>query len=460
MENNRSTDVIIAGAGLTGLTTAFYIKKQGLDVAILEKNERAGGVVQTFREKGFIYEGGPNTGVLSHPEAAELFEDLDGHCKLEVANPQAKRRLIWKSGRWHALPSGLISAVKTPLFTNYDKLRILGEPFRRKGPDPSETLEQLVIRRLGKSFLDYAVDPFISGIYAGDPSRLVTRYALPKLYALEQDYGSFIRGAFKKAFEPRDERMQKVTREVFSAERGLASLIGGLAEATGSEKILLNAENTTVSYTGNGFTAGTIINGKPVEVSAPRFVSTVDPEMLPFMLPFVDKNELTPVTGLEYAGVTQVILGFREWKGMDLKAFGGLVPSREKRNILGVLFTSSFLKERAPEGGALLSVFLGGYRRPELVGLSDGDTKELVFGEIEKMLGIKDPGPEIFRTFRYKRAIPQYGKSSKERLEAIDSIQKRFPGLTIAGAVRDGIGMADRIRQARMIAGEITGKHR
>ena len=377
-----------------------------------------------------------------------------------MANPQAKRRLIWKSGRWHALPSGLISALKTPLFTNYDKLRILGEPFRRKGSNPFETLEELVIRRLGRSFLDYAVDPFISGIYAGDPSKLVTRYALPKLYALEQDYGSFIGGAVRKGFEPRDERMQKVTREVFSAERGLASLIGGLAEATGSDKILLNAENTTVSYTGNGFTAGTIINGKPVEVSAPRFVSTVDPEVLPFMLPFVDKNELMPVTGLEYAGVTQVILGFREWKGMDLKAFGGLVPSREKRNILGVLFTSSFLKERAPEGGALLSVFLGGYRRPELVGLSDGDTKDLVFGELEKMLGIKDPEPEIFRIFRYKRAIPQYGKSSKERLEAIDSIQKRFPGLTIAGAVRDGIGMADRIRQARMIAGEITGKHR
>ena len=460
MKVKRKTDVIIAGAGLTGLTTAFYIMKQGLDVAVLEKNDRVGGVVRTFRENGFIYEGGPNTGVLSHPEAAELFEDLRGHCKLEVADAKAKKRLIWKSGRWHPLPSGLISALKTPLFTNYDKLRILGEPFRRKGSDPSETLEQLVIRRLGRSFLDYAIDPFISGIYAGDPSRLVTRYALPKLYALEQDYGSFIGGAVKKAFEPRDGRMRKATREVFSAERGLASLIEGLGKTAGSDRILLNAENTTVRLTGEGFTASTTINGKPVEINAPRFVSTVDPQILPFMLPFLDKNELTPVTTLEYAAVTQVIVGFREWKGMDIKAFGGLVPSREKRNILGVLFTSSFLKERAPEGGALLSVFLGGYRKPELVGLSDGDTKELVFRELEKMLEIKDHEPEIFRIFRYKRAIPQYGKSSKERLTAIDNIEKRFPGLTIAGAVRDGIGMADRIRQARMIAGEITGKNR
>jgi len=174
----------------------------------------------------------------------------------------------------------------------------------------------------------------------------------------------------------------------------------------------------------------------------------------------VDKNELMPVTGLEYAGVTQVILGFREWKGMDIKAFGGLVPSREKRNILGVLFTSSFLKERAPEGGALLSVFLGGYRRPELVGMNDGETKDLVFRELENMLGVKDPEPEIFRIFRYKRAIPQYGKSSKERLEAIGRIQKKFRGLSIAGAVSDGIGMADRIRQARIIAGDIAGEHR
>jgi len=458
MNHKITADVIIIGAGLTGLTAAFYLKKQGFDVAIIEKNDRTGGVVKTFREDGFVYECGPNTGVLSHPEVAELFEELDGHCKLEVANPEAKKRLIWKSGRWHALPSGLLSAATTPLFTPGDKLRILWEPFRRKGSEKFETLENLVLRRLGKSFLEYAVDPFISGIYAGDPARLVTRYALPKLYALEQKYGSFIIGAFKKSFEPKDERTKKATKEVFSAENGLSSLTDELTREIGSERIYLNTEGTVVHPEKKGFLVSTRIKGEPAGLTSPVIVSTVDAGLLPSLFPFVPAVDLSPVTDLEYTGVIQVIMGFREWKGMDLRAFGGLVPSREKRNILGVLFTSSFLKDRAPAGGALLSVFIGGYRRPDLAKLSDSAIKDLVFREVDNMLGVTDPDPEIFRIFRYKRAIPQYGISTGQRLEAIDRIQEKFKGLHIAGAVRDGIGMADRIRQARTIVAEIKGE--
>ena len=127
------TDVVIIGAGLTGLTTAFYLRKRGIRVLLLEKNDRAGGVIQTIKEDGFIYETGPNTGVVGNPEVAELFEDLSSSCKLIIANPEAKRRLIWKNNAWQALPSGLLSAIQTPLFTLKDKLRILGEPFRKAG---------------------------------------------------------------------------------------------------------------------------------------------------------------------------------------------------------------------------------------------------------------------------------------------------------------------------------------
>ena len=189
--------VVIIGAGLTGLTMGFYLKKAGINVLIIDKSAKTGGVIQTIREKGFVYETGPNTGVVSNPEIAELFEDLAERCELEVADPSAKRRLIWKNSQWNALPSGLWSAITTPRFTLGDKFRILGEPFRAKGTNPDEKLSDLVKRRLGKSFLDYAIDPFISGIYAGNPNELVPRYALPKLWKLEQEYGSFIGGSIK-----------------------------------------------------------------------------------------------------------------------------------------------------------------------------------------------------------------------------------------------------------------------
>jgi protoporphyrinogen/coproporphyrinogen III oxidase len=203
---HRNTTVVIIGGGLTGLTLAYYLKKSGMVPMVIEKEDRAGGVIRTYREMGFTYESGPNTGVLGNMEVMDLFSDLGGGCELEVANPQAKRRLIWKGGRWHHLPSGLKEAIQTPLFTVGDKLRILGEPFRRRGKDPMESVGSLVKRRMGNSFLDYAVDPFISGIYAGDPDRLVTQYALPKLYRLEQAHGSFIGGAIKKRSPTRDRR--------------------------------------------------------------------------------------------------------------------------------------------------------------------------------------------------------------------------------------------------------------
>ena len=458
MENKRSTGVIIVGAGLTGLTAAWYLKSKGCDVVVLEKNSRPGGVIQTFSEDGFIYEAGPNTGVLSHPEAAELFEDLAGRCRLETADARAKRRLIWKSGRWHALPNGLLSAVKTPLFNTRDKLRILGEPFRRKGQDPFESVAGLVKRRLGKSYLDFAVDPFISGIYAGDPEKLVTRYALPKLYALEQNYGSFIRGAVRKMLETADERQKKATREVFSAGGGLASLTAALADGIGSDRILLNSENVKVKSAKSGFIADFMVDGRSCGLEAPFVVSTVDSMYVPGLFPFIDGWEISKLSSLEYAAVTQVIMGYRKWRGMSLNAFGGLVPSVERRDVLGILFPSSFLKNRAPDGGALLSVFIGGYRRRELAEADDDRIRTLVYNEVVQMLGLEHPVPDIFRIFRYPRAIPQYFRSSKERLEAIDRIEARYSGLILAGAIRDGIGMADRIRQAKAIAGRIAEK--
>ena len=119
-------DTVIIGAGLTGLSTAFHLKKHGIDAVVLEKENRIGGQIRTFTEDGFTFESGPNTGVVSFPEVAELFQQLDGKCELEIARESSKRRLIWKGSRFHALPSGLVSAVRTPLFTLCDKFRILG----------------------------------------------------------------------------------------------------------------------------------------------------------------------------------------------------------------------------------------------------------------------------------------------------------------------------------------------
>jgi len=458
MAESFKTDVVIIGAGLTGLTIAFYLKKAGINFKIVEKSGKTGGVIQTISEKGFVYETGPNTGVVSHPEIAELFEDLAGKCALETADPSAKRRLIWKNSQWHALPSGLWSAISTPLFTWGDKFRILGEPWRAKGVEPNENLAELVKRRMGQSFLDYAIDPFISGIYAGNPNELVTRFALPKLYQLEQDYGSFIKGAMKKAKLPKTERDKKASKEVFSAKGGLSRMIEAMTEEIGSENILLSVENTLVRPNSEGFQLQITTPEHLFSIETKQLITTCGGYALSGLLPFLNEEEIAPFNELKYAAVTQVLLGFQKWKGISLKAFGGLVPGIENKNILGVLFTSSFFEGRAPKGGALLSVFMGGTKRPDIAKMDDDQIQALLNKDLPRMMSDRTLNPDMTRILRYPKAIPQYTESTGHRYEMIEKLQLKYPGLILAGNIRDGIGMADRVKQGRSIAEDLIEK--
>ncbi len=453
--NTRQTDVVILGAGLTGLSLAYYLKKYGRSPLVIEKNDEPGGVIKTHSEQGFIYEAGPNTGVLANKETALLFDDLKDQCTLETGNSDSKKRFILKKGRWHALPSGLFSAISTPLFSNGDKFRILGEPFRKPGIDPEESVADMVVRRLGRSYLDYAVDPFISGIYAGDPARLVTKYALPKLYALEQNYGSFIKGSLRKSREKKSDEEKKATREVFSVTGGLGNLISTLAGKTGPDSILCGISDLKTEYSGSGFSITfNASDGQRINLKTSHVVSTVGSYNLPDIFPFLSSEILSPVLNLEYAAVIQAAVGYKKWNGFPLDAFGGLVPSSEKKEILGILFPSAIFKGRAPEGGALLSVFLGGIRNKAVKVKSDNEIKEIVLKEIGKTM-LTNNAPDLLKIFRYEHAIPQYEKSTGQRLECINKIEEQYPGLILAGNIRDGIGMADRVRQAKTIADKL-----
>lgn len=180
-------------------------------------------------------------------------------------------------------------------------------------------------------------------------------------------------------------------------------------------------------------------------------ISTAGGHAFNSLYPFLGKEELAPFKELKYATVTQVILGFKNWQGMPLNAFGGLIPAKENKNMLGVLFTSSFFQNRAPEGGAVLSVFMGGIRHPEMIDYSDEQIQQVLEKELVPMMKLQELKPNIQHIYRYRHAIPQYGANSKERFEMIDRLEGKYPGLILAGNIRNGIGMADRIKQARMI---------
>ncbi len=447
--------VIILGAGVTGLTLAHYLNKKGKDFLVLETQERAGGVIHTQTEKEFVFESGPNSGIVSYPEVVALFDDLGEAIKVEKGNDLVKIRYVLKGGEWHALPHSPLSAVTTPLFSLKDKFRILGEPFRKKGTNPDETLAELVLRRMGKSFLEYAIDPFILGIYAGDPAQLVTRYALPKLYNLEQKYGSFIGGARKKAKELKTVLEKRTDRAVFSIEGGLSGLTNALLKSAGVSHFQFGAQRVQVEPQNNQYLITYYQGGEKKEVMSDKVVTTFGSVGLKECLPFIGKEQMQDLTNLRYARVIEVSLGFDKWQGRPLDGFGGLIPHKEKRDLLGVLFMSSLFKGRAPKEGALLTVFMGGVRNEQLCDLDDTQLLKVLELEFKALMKIDDFNPSMIKIKRYAHAIPQYGISSGVRLKAIGLVQEQYKGLIIAGNLRDGIGMADRIKQATGIANEL-----
>lgn len=484
-ESEQHCQVVVIGGGLTGLTTAFTLHKMGYTVKVLEKNDRIGGQIHTFQEKGYTFEGGPNTGVVSYPEVSELFSALSPACTLATAREAAKCRFIWKGQRFHALPSGLKEALATPLFSWKDKFRILGEPFRAPGKDPNESVAALTCRRLGKSYFKYAVDPFLSGVYAGDPTTLVTRFALPKLYNLEAEYGSFIRGAIAKARQPKTERDKLATKKVFSAQGGLSRLTDALAQGIEADdntqstngsirRIELSACGVSVRPLDKEITppsdnetsdalrwqvSYTNAQGTPCKILCQWVVTTVGAYALPDILPFVDHTSMKTFTSLRYAPIVQVCVGIKNPHPSLRPAFGGLVPTCEHQPALGILFPSDCFEGRAPQGCSLYSFFLGGIRHPEVLNQTDEQLHTLVCKLLHDMLGFPfEAEPDVLRIFRHEKAIPQYEKSSEQRFAAIEVVQHMYPGLMIGGNIKGGIGMADRIRQAVNISVEIDEK--
>lgn len=462
MNDSKYTPVVIIGGGLTGLSLAAGLDMKGIPFILLERANRLGGQIRTLQKDGFTFEVGPNTGTISTPEVVELFEYAAPDAVLEVAQSASNSRWIWKGERFHPIPNGILSGLRTPLYSWKDKFRVPFEPFRKRGTNPNETVGELAERRLGKSIVDYTIDPFIGGVYAGDPYQLVTRLALPKLYNLEQKYGSFICGAIKKAKEPKHERDKKATKKIFNAEGGLENLVRAISKRiTRKGEVVLEADGIQI-VPSNGEHRYTISyhRGDTHEsITCDYVVSTVRADILPSIFPEDWGGKLSAISLFSYAPVAEVVVGFDHLPSIPRSAFGALVPSIEKRKILGILFPSSCFKGRVPyEDGALFTIFMGGLRNKERFFQStDEQLREDALEELYGMMNIsKEISPDLVYVARYEKAIPQYDRSTEEIHKLIKSIEKDHRGLYLAGGIRDGIGMANRISQGMGIAEEIS----
>src|SRR5690606_10666774 len=180
--------IVILGAGITGLTTAYLLNKEGFDVTVLEKKNEVGGSMESVWIDGCLFDRGPNSGLETTPLLAKLVDELNLKDELLYGSREANKRYILRGSKLHPLPMSPMAFFKTDLFSLKAKLRIFAEPFVGRSKDGYyQSIAEFVTRRLGGEFLDYVINPFVAGVYAGDPKQLSVKSAFPKLYALEEN---------------------------------------------------------------------------------------------------------------------------------------------------------------------------------------------------------------------------------------------------------------------------------
>jgi oxygen-dependent protoporphyrinogen oxidase len=444
MSPDERLDTLILGAGISGLTTAFWLRRAGRRVAVIEAAPRAGGSIETWTDGPWRFEMGPNTVLESRGEVTRLLDASGLQSEKIVAAPAGKRRFLWKHGRLHALPGGPPGFLTTQLFSPGAKLRLLKEPWiGRPAAGTEESIAQFVTRRLGPEFLRYAVGPFVSGVYAGDPERLSVRWAVPKIWSLEAEHGSLIRGALARRKGPQP------GGAMFSFPRGLEELPRRLAREIGDVRTGVAAQRIVRS--GGGWRVET--SAGPLE--ADRVVLAVPADAAARLLDEATGGRGRLFAEIPYAPVAIVSLGYRRADvAHALDGFGFLAPRGEGLRVLGCLFPSQIFPDRAPEGQRALAAFLGGRTDPEVVALDDAGILAAVESDLRQALGVRST-PVLVRIRRWPRAIPQYELGHGRFVERATEIEQELPGLHIGGNFLRGVSVADCIKNATELAEEI-----
>lgn len=441
-------DTLIVGAGISGLSCAWFLRQRGQQVRVLEAGAQPGGCLTSVQDGGFLVEGGPNSTLMRDGALGELVRGLGLEAELLEANAAARRRYVVKHGRLVALPGSPPAFLATPLFSVGAKLRLLLEPFHRRAA-AEESIAQFVRRRLGPEFLDWAIDPFVSGVYAGDPERLSVRAAVAKIYALERDHGSLIRGALARLRTTRDAGPMPRGR-LISFRDGMQTLAHALAARLG-EAVQCGAEVTAVERRGEEW----VVRTAAAEYRVARLVLSVPAYRAASLLEPLDGALAAELAAIHYPAVASVALGFaRDQVQHPLDGFGTLIPSREGCITLGALFSSTLFPGRAPDGQVLLTAFIGGARRPEIAARGEDAIVQQVLADLAPLLGIKG-APRFQRVRRWPRAIPQYELGHLERLARVDARLAQWPGLELRANWRDGISVADCVAQAQLLAGRL-----
>lgn len=471
--------VIVIGAGMAGLAAAEALSGElardgGPQVTVVDAAGRAGGVLATVRHDGWLVERSADTFLAARPEAVDLARRVGLATEFVGVDPQVRRALIWTAGRAVPVPAGfrllapsrVLDMLTTPLLSPAGRMRVLLERFvparRPARGDADESLEQFVVRRLGREAFERLVQPLAAGIWTADPARLSMAAACPEFLAMERESGSLWRGErirIRGAPQAADAAGARYGQFVTFAD-GMETFPARLAAVLRDRGVrFVHGTATAVTRAGEG--GWQVVIADPQAASAPLAAAAVviatPAPAAARLLTAVDPVLAGELAGIEYAGSAIVSLGFRRADvGHPLTAAGMVVPRSAGRGILAVSFSSAKFPNRAPPGCVLLRVFIGGALDAAAVNLDDASLVHRAREELAAMLDVR--GELLLEQVdRWHGAMPQYHVGHVGRVAAIEERISRLGGLAVAGAAYRGVGIPQVIASGRAAAAVVAG---
>ncbi len=438
--STSDVEVLVVGAGIAGLAAARDLEARGVQPLVVDAGASPGGVMQTRTVDGYRVEVGPNTFQAKAPFCA-FASRHDLWSALVESAPESRRRCFYRDGRLVALPHGPVAAVTTPLVSAGAKLRLLAEPFVRRGDPTGESVYDFVARRLGDEVATELVGAFLTGVYAGDERQLGVEAVFPKLAELERAYGSLVRGLIVRALHPvrGSERGRSGT---WSGRDGLGAFAERLADGLRAP-VRLGTRVTTLARDAAGWRAelrggsgDELVRARQIVVATPAPVAA---QLLSQVAPEAAKG----LAGIAHAPIVALALGAdpAQVRG-EIEGFGFIVPRSAGLKLLGCLFMSRIFAGRAPAGRELLHCMLGGVRWPEAVELSDDRVVACALEDLDRALGLRE-APRTLALTRWEKAIPQPGTDHPRRIAEIERQVGELPGLSLAGSYLAGVSVAD-----------------
>ena len=459
--------IVIIGAGLSGLCTAFYLIRaldgagKNAEILIFESESVPGGKLRTIRQDGFNIEWGPNGFLTNKPFGMELMKDLEIEDRVVRSSDEARKRYIFSGGKLRRLPETPVAFFLSGLLSPVGRLRICLEPFAAAAPpeDIDESVGDFARRRLGKEALEKLIEPMVTGIFAGNPDRMSLRCCFPMINNLENRYGGLVRGMISLKIE----RARKGIKMGMSAGPGgvLVSLDEGVQVLTDtlasrlSDGIHLNVSVNRIERRESRYLLHLSENGVGEEIEADLIVAAIPAYNASALLAPMDEELAKDLDLIPYSPISVAALGYdTATLGNPLDGFGFLIPRKEHRKILGALWDSSVFPNRAPKGNALIRVMVGGVRAPELAALPEETLLRLVRNELRHTMKISAQ-PVMARSFFHDRGIPQYLVGHGKVLERIDARLAHYPGLILNSNAYRGIALNDCVRESKLAAEKI-----